>query len=87
MPNRQEWIPAMRKRPRQWLMTHKQASDKSTCAPFQVTCFTGKAALKGLRLAQLPTWRGSFKWQIEAKIEALQTAYAKVRVACAKPDG
>ena len=35
--------------------------------------------LKVLRQAQLPTWRGLFKWQIEAKIEALQAAYATLR--------
>src|SRR5579862_7637377 len=32
-----------------------------------------KGGLKVLRQAQLPKWRGCFKWQIEAKIEALQT--------------
>ena len=46
-----------------------------------------KAGLKVLRLAQLPKWRGYFKWQIEAKIEALQAEYAKLRAECAKPDG
>ena len=46
-----------------------------------------KDGLKVLRQAQLPKWRGSFKWQIEAKIEALQAAYAKLRAECAKPDG
>ena len=46
-----------------------------------------KGGLKVLRQAQLPKWRGSFKWQIEAKIEALQTAYAKLRAEAAKPDG
>jgi hypothetical protein len=46
-----------------------------------------KGGLKVLRQAQLPKWRGLFKWQIEAKIEALQAEYAKVRVVCAKPDG
>ena len=40
-----------------------------------------------LRQAQLPKWQGCFKWQIEAKIEALQTAYAKLRAECAKSDG
>ena len=44
-----------------------------------------KGGLKVLRQAQFPKW-GYFTWQIEAKIEALQTAYAKVRAACAKPD-
>ena len=43
-----------------------------------------KGGLKVLRQAQLPKWRGSFKWQIEAKIEALQTEYAKLRAECAK---
>ena len=42
--------------------------------------------LKVLHQAQLPKWRGLFKWQIEAKIEALQQEYAKLRAACAKPD-
>ena len=46
-----------------------------------------KGGLKVLRQAQLPKWRGFFKWQIEAKIEALQIAYAKVRAEVAKPDG
>src|SRR5579862_8349599 len=46
-----------------------------------------KGGLKVLRQAQLPKWRGSFKWQIEAKIEALQTEYANLRAECAKPDG
>jgi len=46
-----------------------------------------KGGLKVLCQAQLPTWRGMFKWQIEAKIEALQAEYAKVRAECAKPDG
>jgi hypothetical protein len=46
-----------------------------------------KDGLKVLRQAQLPKWRGSFKWQIEAKIEALQAAYAKVRAACANEGG
>ena len=46
-----------------------------------------KGGLKVLRQAQLPKWRGYFKWQIEAKIEALQTAYAKLRAEAAKPEG
>ena len=41
-----------------------------------------KDGLKVLRQAQLPKWRGYFKWQIEAKIEALQTEYAKLRAEC-----
>ncbi len=49
------------------------------------TCWKG--GLKVLRQAQLPTWRGYFKWQIEAKIEALQTEYATLRAEDAKPDG
>ena len=36
--------------------------------------------------ARLPKWRGYFKWQIEAKIEALQQEYVKVRSESAKPD-
>ena len=36
-----------------------------------------KGGLKVLRQAQLPKWRGSFQWQIEAQIEALQAAYAR----------
>ena len=43
--------------------------------------------LKVLKQARLPKWRGSFKWQIEAKIEALQAAYAKLRAEAAKPEG
>ena len=43
--------------------------------------------LKVLRQAQLPKWRGYFKWQIEEKIEALQTEYAKLRAEAAKPAG
>jgi hypothetical protein len=46
-----------------------------------------KGGLKVLRQAQLPKWRGYFKWQIEAKLEDLQTEYAKLRAAAAKPDG
>ena len=46
-----------------------------------------KDGLKVLRQAQLPKWRGYFKWQIEAKIETLQTAYATQRAESAKPDG
>ena len=46
-----------------------------------------KGGLKVLRQARLPTWRGYFKWQIEAKIEALQTAYAKVRAETANEGG
>ena len=46
-----------------------------------------KGGLKVLRQAQLPKWRGSFKWQIEAKIEALQTAYTRLRAEAARPDG
>ena len=38
-----------------------------------------KGGLKVLHQAQLPKWRASFQWQIEAKIEALQTAYATLR--------
>ena len=43
--------------------------------------------LKVLRMAQLPQWRGSFKWQIEAKIEALQQEYAKLLAECGIPEG
>jgi hypothetical protein len=45
-----------------------------------------KGGLKVLRQAQLPKWRGSFQWQIEAQIEALQAAYVRLRAECAKPD-
>src|SRR5579862_1985424 len=38
-----------------------------------------KGGLKVLKQARLPKWRGSFQWQIEAKVEALQTAYATLR--------
>ena len=46
-----------------------------------------KGWLNVLRQAQLPKWRGHFQWQIEAKIEALQAAYARLRAEAAKPDG
>ena len=46
-----------------------------------------KGGLKILRQAHLPKWRGSFKWQIEAKIEALHAAYARLRVEATGPDG
>src|SRR5579862_9201538 len=46
-----------------------------------------KGGLKVLRQARLPKWRGSFKWQIEAKVEALQAAYATVRAEAVKSDG
>ena len=45
-----------------------------------------KGGLKVLRQAPLPKWRGCFQWQIEAKIEALQTAYARLRAEAAKED-
>ncbi len=41
----------------------------------------------GLKVTQRPKWRGSFKWQIEAKIDELQAAYARVRADCATPEG
>ena len=40
-----------------------------------------------LRQARLPKWRGSFQWQIEAQIEALQAEYVTLRAEAAKPDG
>jgi hypothetical protein len=46
-----------------------------------------KGGLKVLRQAELPKWRGSFQWQIEAKIEALQTAYVRLRAEAAKEGG
>jgi hypothetical protein len=42
-----------------------------------------KGGLNVLRQAQLPNWRGSFKWQIEAKIEALQAEYTRLRAEAA----
>ena len=45
-----------------------------------------KGGLKVLLQARLPKWRGLFKWQIEAKIEALQAEYAKLHAEAAKPD-
>ena len=36
-----------------------------------------KGRLRVLRQAQLPKWRGSFQWQIEAKIEVVQAGYAR----------
>jgi hypothetical protein len=46
-----------------------------------------KGGLKVLRQAQLVKWRGSFKWQIEAQIDALQAEYATLRAEATKPDG
>lgn len=46
-----------------------------------------KNGLKVLRQAQLPKWRGHFKWQIEAKLDTLQAEYARLRAECATPDG
>ncbi len=46
-----------------------------------------KGGLKVLRMARLPKWRGSFKWQIEAKIEALQAEYATLRAECTNAGG
>jgi hypothetical protein len=46
-----------------------------------------KGGLNVLRQAQLPKWRGHFQWQIEAKIEALQTAYARLRAEDANEGG
>jgi hypothetical protein len=46
-----------------------------------------KGGLKVLRQAQLPKWRGSFKWQIKAQIEALQAAYARRRAEAAREGG
>jgi hypothetical protein len=46
-----------------------------------------KGELKVLRQAKLPKWRGSFQWQIEAKIEALQAQHARLRAVAAKPEG
>jgi hypothetical protein len=43
-----------------------------------------KGGLKVLRQAQLPKWRGCFKWQIEAQIEALQTEFATLRAEAEK---
>ena len=46
-----------------------------------------KGGLKVLRQAQLPRWRGSFQWQIEAQIEVLQAAYVTLHTEAAKPEG
>jgi hypothetical protein len=46
-----------------------------------------KGGRKVLRQARLPKWRGSFKWQIEAQIEALQAAYATLRDETADEEG
>ena len=62
---------------------HNRKANKSEI-PLK-TCWKG--GLKALRQAQLPKWRGSFKWQIEARIEALQTAYATLRAEAAKEGG
>lgn len=46
-----------------------------------------KGGLKVLWQAQLPKWRGSFKWQIEAKIEAVQAEYARLRTESTREGG
>ncbi len=46
-----------------------------------------KGGMKVLRMAQLPKWRGYFKWRIEEKIDALQTAYATLRAEAANGEG
>jgi hypothetical protein len=46
-----------------------------------------RQGLKVLRQARLPKWRGCFKWPIEAKIEALQTAYTTLRAEAANEGG
>jgi hypothetical protein len=46
-----------------------------------------KGGLKVLRQARLPKWRGCFQWQIEAKVEALQAEYTRLRAESATPDG
>ncbi len=46
-----------------------------------------KGGLKVLKQARLPKWRGSFQWQIEAKIEAVQAAYVTLRTEAPQPDG
>jgi hypothetical protein len=46
-----------------------------------------KGGLKVLRQAQLPKWRGFFQWQIEAKIDVLQTEYATLRAEVANEGG
>ena len=46
-----------------------------------------KGGLKVLRQARLPKWRGCFQWQIEARIEALQTAFATLHAEAANGRG
>jgi hypothetical protein len=64
----------------------EQTGDKRSCAIASDLLYW-KGGLKVLRQAQLPKWRGSFQWQIEAKIEALQAEYARLHAEVAKPDG
>jgi hypothetical protein len=45
-----------------------------------------KGGLKVLKQARLPKWRGSFQWQIEAKIVDLQVEYARLRAEATTPD-
>lgn len=65
----------------------KQTSNKRNYVPLQASCFTGKGGLKVLRQAQLPKWRGYFKWQIEARIVDLQAEHARLRVEAANGEG
>ena len=46
-----------------------------------------KGGLKVLKQARLTKWRGSFQWQIEAKIEALQAEHARLHAEAAKEGG
>ncbi len=46
-----------------------------------------KDGLKVLKQARLPTWRGSFQWQIEGQIEAVQAEAARVCAEAAKLEG
>ncbi|HLW02967.1 MAG TPA: hypothetical protein VKT82_30205 [Ktedonobacterales bacterium] len=53
-------------------------SDKRSCAIASDLLYW-KGGLKVLRQARLPKWRGCFQWQIDAKIEALQAEYDRLR--------
>ena len=66
-------------------MINRRAAMVVVCHCERLTLLEG--GLKVLKQARLPKWRGCFQWQIEAQIEALQTAYARLHTEVAKPDG
>jgi hypothetical protein len=67
--------------------SHEAAERKEQLRAIASDLLYWKGGLKVLKQAHLPKWRGYFQWQIEAKIEALQTDYTTLRAEIANPDG